>query len=124
MGIPQARGRAVVALARAVAADQIDVGAGADRAETMSRLLALPGVGPWTAGYIAMRALGDPDVFLGGDVVVRNAMAALGLPGPTRAAGEHAYAWRPWRSYAVMHLWRHAATAPDSAPRADEEEGR
>lgn len=121
MGMPAARGRAVVALAKAVAAAQLELGAGADRAETMAQLRALPGVGPWTAGYIAMRALGDPDVFLEGDVVVRNSMAALGLPGPGGSAGEHAFAWRPWRSYAVMHLWRHAAAAPASRPRADEE---
>ncbi|MDQ3165720.1 MAG: helix-turn-helix domain-containing protein [Actinomycetota bacterium] len=109
MGMPASRGRAVVALATAVAAGQLDLGPGADRDETVSTLLSLPGVGRWTAGYIAMRALGDPDVFLEGDVVVRAAMSVLGLPAAGRAAAAHAFEWRPWRSYAVMHLWRHAA---------------
>jgi len=121
MGVPAARGRAVVALATAVVTDGLDLGAGADREATRAALLSLPGVGPWTAGYIAMRALRDPDVFLEGDVVVRNTMAALGLPGDRPSAGEHAFAWRPWRSYVVMHLWRHAATAPRNQPSKDEQ---
>ena len=116
MGIPAARGRAVVALATAVATDRLDLGPGADRDETRAHLLALPGIGPWTAGYIAMRALRDPDVFLAGDVAIRHAMVALGLQAPTRSGDDYAFAWRPWRSYAVMHLWRSVATNPDTQP--------
>ena len=59
--------------------------------------MSVPGIGPWTADYIALRALGDPDVFLPTDVGVRRALAALGQADPD--------AWRPWRSYALMHLW-------------------
>ncbi len=112
MGMPAARGRAVVALAQHVAANRLDLTLGADRADTAAKLLGLPGIGPWTAGYIAMRALGDPDVFLEGDVAVRKALAACDLPGSGWAAAERAFAWRPWRSYAVMHLWRRGSAAP------------
>ena len=76
------------------------------RADTDRALLALRGVGPWTAAYIAMRALADPDRFLPGDVAVRSALAELGLPDTGAGAASHASRWRPWRSYAVMHLWR------------------
>jgi AraC family transcriptional regulator of adaptative response / DNA-3-methyladenine glycosylase II len=76
--------------------------------------MAIRGVGPWTASYIAMRALGDPDAFLPGDVGIRHALARLG----SAADGE---SWRPWRSYAVIHLWRsldgeHAVRASARSP--------
>ena len=74
----------------------------ADREVTARTLLALPGIGPWTASYVALRALGDPDAFLATDLGVRHALAALGLDGSPAARSE---AWRPWRSYALMHLW-------------------
>jgi AraC family transcriptional regulator of adaptative response / DNA-3-methyladenine glycosylase II len=108
-GMPASRGRALVALAGEVAAGRLSLDAGSDRTETDRALLALPGVGPWTAAYIAMRALADPDRFLPGDVAVRSAMASLGLPDSGPAAASHAMRWRPWRSYAVMHLWRSVA---------------
>jgi AraC family transcriptional regulator of adaptative response / DNA-3-methyladenine glycosylase II len=96
---PRARGEALVQLARLVAAGDLRLDGGADLEETRARLLAVPGIGPWTVSYIAMRALGDRDVFLPGDVAVRRALERLGgEPDPDR--------WRPWRSYAVMHLWR------------------
>jgi AraC family transcriptional regulator, regulatory protein of adaptative response / DNA-3-methyladenine glycosylase II len=96
---PRARGAALVELARLVAGGELRLAPDADAAETRARLLAIPGVGPWTVSYIAMRALGDGDAFLPGDVAVRRALATLGGdPDPGR--------WRPWRSYAVMHLWR------------------
>jgi AraC family transcriptional regulator, regulatory protein of adaptative response / DNA-3-methyladenine glycosylase II len=95
---PRARGQALVDVARLVASGDLRLDPDADRDETRVRLLAVPGIGPWTASYIAMRALGDPDVFLDTDAGVRRALARLG-PGadPDR--------WRPWRSYAVVHLW-------------------
>jgi AraC family transcriptional regulator of adaptative response / DNA-3-methyladenine glycosylase II len=105
-GMPASRGRALIALAGEVAEGRLSLDAGADRAETDRALLALPGVGPWTVAYIAMRALGDPDRFLPGDVAVRSALAELGLPDTGAGAASHASRWRPWRSYAVMHLWR------------------
>lgn len=105
LGVPRQRGRALVALAAAVATGGLTLEPGADREDTRRDLLALPGVGPWTAGYIAMRALSDPDVFLESDLVVRKAMADL------RARAGNVARWRPWRSYAVLHLWRHVTPA-------------
>ncbi|HET8642485.1 MAG TPA: AlkA N-terminal domain-containing protein [Pseudonocardiaceae bacterium] len=104
--MPAARRATLRALARAVADGELDLDGGADRAETERRLLALPGVGPWTAGYVALRALGDPDAFLPTDLGVRRGAAALGLPGTATALDSHAVRWRPWRSYAVIRLWR------------------
>jgi len=75
-----------------------------DRDDVRLRLLEIPGIGPWTADYVAMRALGHPDVFLPTDLGIRDALRALGRD-PTRAA-VLAQAWRPWRSYAQLHLWQ------------------
>jgi AraC family transcriptional regulator of adaptative response / DNA-3-methyladenine glycosylase II len=101
--MPRARGRALIALCRALAAGDIPLDRSADRAEVRSRLLAVPGIGPWTADYVAMRALGDPDVFLPTDVGVRRALQGFG-DDPDTAEGA-SQAWRPWRSYGLMHLW-------------------
>jgi AraC family transcriptional regulator, regulatory protein of adaptative response / DNA-3-methyladenine glycosylase II len=103
--MPRARGRALATLARAVAEGSVVLDRGADRRDVRVALLALPGIGPWTAEYIALRALGDPDVFLPTDLGVRQALARLGLDLDPRAALERAVAWRPWRSYALMHVW-------------------
>lgn len=97
-GMPAARSRAIRGLASALAARDVVLDRGADRDDVRRSLLALPGIGPWTAGYVALRALGDPDVFLPTDAGVRAALAAL--PVDTEAD-----AWRPWRSYALLHLW-------------------
>jgi AraC family transcriptional regulator of adaptative response / DNA-3-methyladenine glycosylase II len=106
--MPLARGRALVTLASALASGDISLDPGADREEAGARLLALPGIGPWTAGYIRMRALSDPDVFLPGDVGVVRALRQLGSP----TAAER---WRPWRSYATHHLWATLESAQDPA---------
>ncbi|MGO3190743.1 MAG: DNA-3-methyladenine glycosylase, partial [Microbacterium sp.] len=71
-------------------------------------LLAMPGIGPWTADYVRMRVLGDPDVFLPGDVAVRAGAAASGLPGDPRALTAWSERLAPWRSYLTAHLWRAA----------------
>jgi len=108
-GMPAARRRTLRALAEAVGSGRIALDPGADRAETEARLLEIPGIGPWTAQYVALRALGDPDVLLATDLGVRRGAAALGLP--SDAAGLVAHArehWAPWRSYATIRLWRHA----------------
>ena len=76
-----------------------------DRSGIGAELQARPGIGPWTAAYIAMRGLGDPDVMLAGDLGVRHAVAALGGDDRAREIEKAAHAWRPWRSYAVAHLW-------------------
>jgi AraC family transcriptional regulator of adaptative response / DNA-3-methyladenine glycosylase II len=102
LGMPGARARTVVALARAAADGRLVLAPNADIEATLEALRALPGVGEWTAQYIAMRALSWPDAFPHTDLGV---MKALGETGARRvlATGE---AWRPWRAYAVMHLWQ------------------
>ncbi|MGX7669966.1 DNA-3-methyladenine glycosylase 2 family protein [Plantactinospora sp. DSM 117369] len=105
-GMPAARRATIRALAEAVAAGDLDLDPGADRAELVDRLTALPGIGAWTAGYVAMRAIGDPDVFLPTDLGVRRGAAALGLPDDPLSLDAYAGRWRPWRSYAVIRLWR------------------
>lgn len=101
--MPRARGRALNNLCAALASGQINLDRSADRIDVRNALLALPGIGPWTAGYIAMRALGDPDAFLPTDIGVRNALKRLGEN--PEDAEQLSQAWRPWRSYAQMHLW-------------------
>ena len=108
--MPRARAVALVGLCRALADGELRLDGGADRAQARRRLLALPGIGPWTAGYVAMRALGDPDVFLAEDLGVRHALRRLGGPDDPRAARALAEAWAPWRSYASQHLWQAPAT--------------
>lgn len=118
VGITGARARTVVAIARAVAGGTIPLRAaptsarGTDfarsDAETRERLLAIPGVGPWTADLVALRALRDPDVFLPGDLVLRQALGGV----TARQAAAAAQAWRPHRSLAVLHLWTHHAIDP------------
>ncbi|MFF5079791.1 DNA-3-methyladenine glycosylase 2 family protein [Actinoplanes sp. NPDC000266] len=107
-GMPVARRESIRALAAAVADSKIDLEPGADRAETVARLQELPGIGAWTAGYVAMRAIGDPDVFLPTDLAARRGAAALGLPTTPKALAAHAERWRPWRSYGLIRLWRAA----------------
>ncbi len=105
LGMPGARARTLITLARAVAGEELVLMPNADIDATLDRLRALPGVGEWTAQYIAMRALAWPDAFPHTDLGV---MKALGETDARRvlAAGE---AWRPWRAYAVMHLWQSLA---------------
>jgi AraC family transcriptional regulator of adaptative response / DNA-3-methyladenine glycosylase II len=105
LGMPDSRRRTLRALAEAVASGTLRLDPGADRDEAAERLLALPGIGPWTTGYIRMRALGDPDVFLPTDVGVQRGLAALGIGGSSKTTFAVAEAWRPWRSYALHHLW-------------------
>jgi AraC family transcriptional regulator of adaptative response / DNA-3-methyladenine glycosylase II len=106
-GLPITRGGAVAlrALARAVATGAVELHRGADRERTVRALLALPGVGPWTVAYIAMRALGDPDALPVTDLGLRRALQARGLPADPVGVTARAERWRPWRAYAVLHLW-------------------
>ncbi len=105
LALPAARRRALLGLTAALAAGEIGLDAGADLGETRRRLEDLSGIGPWTVGYIAMRALRDPDAFLPRDLGVRHALEALGHDGSPRAAAELSDAWRPYRAYALQHLW-------------------
>jgi AraC family transcriptional regulator, regulatory protein of adaptative response / DNA-3-methyladenine glycosylase II len=106
IGMPERRREAVRALSAALADGTVDLDAGAARDQAEKDLLSLPGIGPWTAGYIRMRALGDPDVLLEGDAAVR--------AGARRAGAElqDCDTWRPWRSYAMHHLWNHCGKGP------------
>jgi AraC family transcriptional regulator of adaptative response / DNA-3-methyladenine glycosylase II len=105
LGLPNARARTLIGLARAVAAGTIRLDPESDVDATMTSLMELPGIGAWTANYIAMRALRWPDAFLPSDLGVLKALAETR---PARAL-RLSEAWRPWRAYAVIHLWRNAA---------------
>ncbi|HWC24904.1 MAG TPA: AlkA N-terminal domain-containing protein [Flexivirga sp.] len=105
LAMPQSRRATLRGLAAALADGELDVSTSADWAETRRNLLALPGIGPWTVEGVAMRALGDPDAFLATDLGVRQAMSRLGIPDRGRAALAATEPWRPWRAYAVQHLW-------------------
>lgn len=101
LGIVGARTRTIAALARALETGELDLSYGADPAETVPALEAMPGIGPWTAQYIAMRATGFPDAFPSTDLGIKKALDPL-TPKEIEAVAE---AWRPWRSYATMSLW-------------------
>jgi len=106
LGLPRARLAALRALAHAVAGG-LDLTGPAE--EVVDALAALPGIGAWTAQYVALRALGEPDVFPAADLVLRRVAAGGEEPLTARALEARAEAWRPWRSYATLHLWRAAA---------------
>ena len=106
VGLTGARRRSVAALAGALARGDLALDPGADRGQATRALLAVPGVGPWTAALVALRGLADPDVWLPGDLALRRSLAELGS-----SDADAATRWRPWRSYAVMHLWALAVPA-------------
>jgi len=105
LGFTQMRINALQALARAIVEEGLVLNRGADREQTIERLLSLPGVGAWTASYIAMRALGDPDAFPVTDLGLRRAFEQQGVASDTKSVARRAEAWRPWRAYATIHLW-------------------
>ena len=105
LGLTNARARTVIGLAHAVASGGIRLEPESDVEGTIASLIALPGIGAWTANYIAMRALRWPDAFLPSDLVVLKALSATS---PARAL-RSSEGWRPWRAYAVIHLWRNSA---------------
>ncbi|WP_068177952.1 DNA-3-methyladenine glycosylase 2 family protein [Mycobacterium sp. UM_CSW] len=105
LAVPKARQRTLAALVAGLADGSIVLDAGSDWDSARAQLLALPGVGPWTAEVIAMRALGDPDAFPASDLGLRLAAEELGLPVDQRRLVERSARWRPWRSYATQHLW-------------------
>ena len=102
LGIPKSRGVTIRLLAQSLATGRIDLEPGADRTAARVMLLEIPGIGPWTADYIVMRALNDPDRFLPTDLGVVKGLRALGYDGDP---SEVAAPWAPWRSYAVQHIW-------------------
>lgn len=102
---PAARMRAIVEAAGALADGSLTIGPGDDGAEQRERLLAMRGIGPWTADYVRMRVLGDPDVLLPGDVAARAGAAQLGLPSDPAGFTGWSERLKPWRSYAMAHYW-------------------
>ena len=116
MGIVRQRQRAIQALAQAVINGDIVLQPGVDIAATLAALQALPGIGPWTANYIAMRALRWPDAFVAGDVALQNALGVRTAANPQQAAEAASQRWKPWRSYAVVRAWASLATATQPAP--------
>ena len=103
---PAARIRAITGAAAALADGSLVLTTGDDRVAQRAALLAMPGIGSWTADYVRMRVLGDPDITLPGDVAVRAGAAASGIPGDPRGFEAWAARTAPWRSYATAHLWR------------------
>jgi AraC family transcriptional regulator of adaptative response / DNA-3-methyladenine glycosylase II len=121
--MPRRRGETLLHLAGLVADGELRLDAGADRAATVADLLAVPGIGPWTASYVAMRALGDPDAYPSGDVGLRRALERRGCSGGRGEEERLAAEWRPWRSYAVIHLWHSLGDPPLAQPGADDRVG-
>jgi AraC family transcriptional regulator of adaptative response / DNA-3-methyladenine glycosylase II len=121
LGMTQARAHALRSISRAVLDGALDFAAPVE--EVTAALATLPGVGAWSAQYVALRALGEPDAFPVGDLVLRRMAAPNGLPLTARALEDRAEAWRPWRGYAVLHLWREAAEAR-RRPQIDDRCGR
>ena len=105
LALPAARRATLGALVAALASGEVDLGPATTRDDARRALARLPGFGPWTIEMIAMRALGDPDAFPAGDLGVAKAARGLGLPPTPAALAAAAEAWRPWRAYAVQHLW-------------------
>ncbi|MDZ7669198.1 MAG: AlkA N-terminal domain-containing protein [Gammaproteobacteria bacterium] len=134
IGMPGRRGQAISLLAAAVADGRLQLDDAAPAADLQAALCAIPGIGPWTAGYVAMRVAKDPDAFPVNDwVVLKVLQSALGEAAALSAAraaaagrpGSRADGWRPWRAYAVMYLWKlsqsvRAAERRPAPPRATE----
>ncbi|NNC10370.1 DNA-3-methyladenine glycosylase 2 family protein [Planctomonas sp. JC2975] len=110
VGIPLARARTVIALAGAFASG-LRIGRSSDPGAVRAELLALPGIGPWTVDYLALRVLRDPDAYPVGDLVLRRALGGVS-PAEALELGER---WRPWRAYATMHLWTADAAGTSGA---------
>ena len=115
LGIVKQRQAAIVAIAQCVASKRIHLHAGADVPATLAALKELPGIGDWTAQYIAMRALRWPDAFPAGDVALHKALGVQGSRTAARDAEALSQIWKPWRSYAVIRAW---ASLPATADRA------
>lgn len=103
---PATRIATIVDTAEALVDGSLALDVGMSTEEFIAALVARPGIGPWTAGYLAMRVLGNPDTLLASDLVMRQSAAALGIPATAAGLAAHGGRWAPWRSYAGLHLWR------------------
>jgi AraC family transcriptional regulator of adaptative response / DNA-3-methyladenine glycosylase II len=113
IGVTTARAATIRGIAQALLDGRVDFRAEQSMEEFVARWVALPGIGEWTAHYMAMRALSQPDAFPAADLILRRVAAGDGPELSTKGLTALAQSWRPWRAYAVMHLWRHAS---DAAP--------
>ena len=115
LGLTRSRVTALQALAHAIVEEGLILDRAVDREQTITRLHHIPGIGPWTTSYVAMRALGDPDAFPATDLGLRRAFEQLGLPADSGSIERQAESWRPWRAYGAHHLWANLAVplAPD-----------
>ncbi len=111
LGLPRARAAAIAALARAVAKGELRLDASFGLDDAIQQLTALPGIGEWTAHYIAMRACREPDAFPAADLGLRRALGSPGRPATAARVREAAEAWRPWRAYAALLLWSGSGAA-------------
>ncbi len=109
LGLTRSRVIALLSLAHAVAEEGLSLDRNTDQAQTITHLLQIPGIGPWTTSYVAMRALGDPDAFPATDLGLRRAFEQLGQPSDSINIEKHAELWRPWRAYGAHHLWANLA---------------
>jgi AraC family transcriptional regulator of adaptative response / DNA-3-methyladenine glycosylase II len=114
LGIVKQRQAAIVGIAQAVAGKRLQLHSGADVNATIALLKELPGIGDWTAQYIAMRALRWPDAFPAGDVALQKALGVQTLKNPARQAEQASLAWKPWRSYAVIRAWSKLGTTQNT----------
>lgn len=99
-----------------LASGELTLSAGDDQEAQRRALLALPGVGPWTADYVGMRVTGAPDIMLSGDAAIRNGAKRLGLPSTPAALADWSRRIAPWRSYLTAHLWHVPATGSAQGP--------
>jgi AraC family transcriptional regulator of adaptative response / DNA-3-methyladenine glycosylase II len=106
LAMPVRRRETLRGVCAAIRDGAVELDAGADRTRARRDLIALPGIGPWTVEYVAMRALGDPDAFPAGDLGVLHGLSALGVVADAREAERRSQAWRPFRAYTVLHLWQ------------------
>jgi AraC family transcriptional regulator of adaptative response / DNA-3-methyladenine glycosylase II len=118
LGIVKQRQAAIVAIAQAVDQGRLQLHSGADVQATMAALRELPGIGDWTAQYIAMRALRWPDAFPAGDVALQKALGVQQSKQPAREALAASQAWAPWRSYAVVRAWAELPAGPSNASKS------
>lgn len=103
--MPRGRAEAIRRAGELMASGEVDLSGGSRLEESLHTLGEVRGIGPWTLAYVAMRALRDPDAFMATDLGVRRGAETLGLPSTSRELLQRAERWRPWRAYAVMHLW-------------------
>jgi AraC family transcriptional regulator of adaptative response / DNA-3-methyladenine glycosylase II len=114
-GLTRARADTIRGLSRALLEGRVDFNPERTLEDFTSRWVALPGIGPWTAHYMALRALGHPDAFPADDLVLQKAVPTDGVRMTAKALTARAEAWRPWRAYAVIHVWKGSMPAPKPA---------